>query len=165
VVASFLISLWLLGLWEGREQILQTIVVKNSTHRVAISHSMPSDPAKARAIDGYALAVTSLVPKEPHSLVRVHVRTYIQSERLSTAILAVFRDGTDEPIGTFTRKPSSARVEEMIALFDVPATGTAPVGLTFRIGPEDAGSMMLNGAPGGAGIESIITLREIKTTN
>lgn len=162
LLVSFVVTLWVLALWEKREQILQTVVLKYSNHRIPLTEPIPLDPAKARVKDGFELANTSFVPKESQSTIRIHIRTYIQSERLSTAVVAVFREGTEEPIRTFTRTPSSPRMEEMIALFDIPANGTAPIGLNFRIGPADSGSVMLNGTPGGAGVESLITLHEVK---
>jgi hypothetical protein len=162
LLVSFVLTLWVMALWDRREQILQTVVLNFSNHRVPVMDPIPLEPAKARVKDGFGLASTSFVPKDPQSILRIHIRTYIQSERLTTAVIAVFREGSEEPIRTFTRTPSSPRMEEMIALFDIPAAGTTPIGLSLRIGPADSGSIMLNGTPGGAGVESLVIIQEVK---
>jgi hypothetical protein len=161
---SFVITLGLLHLWDRQEQVLQTLILKNSAHRVEISQEISSDSTKARVTDGIALVSGSIVPKDPASTIRIHIRTYAWSDRLGTAMLAVFRDGQEEAVQVFSKPLRSPRVDEMIALFEIPG-GATPIGLHVRIGAGDDRPIMLNGNPGGAGLESIVTIHEVKRRN
>jgi hypothetical protein len=164
LLVSFVLTLWLLGLWDRREKVLQTIVLKNTAHRVVLSDPIPFDPEKARITNGFELANTPFVAKDPPSSVRVHIRTYVQSQSLGSVVVAIFLMGKDAPIRTFTRKLSSPRVEEMVELFEFPISGSSPITLNFRIGPAAAGDLMLNGTPGGAGAETVISIHEVKNS-
>jgi|SRR5215203_183982 hypothetical protein len=162
LVAAFLITLGLLNLWDRQERIVQAIILKNGAHRLEVTRPVSSDPAKARVSDGVALADGSITPQDPNSIIRVHIRTYAWSDRFGTAVVALFRDGQEEPVQVFTKPLPAPKVQEVIALSDMPANVASTLGLHVRVGPADERPVMINGSPGGTGFESIVTIHEIK---
>lgn len=160
VAVSFLVTFGGLTLWDQQEQIVQRVLLKNQQARLEITKSIPQDPAKARVSDGIALADGSISPKNPNSLIRIHIRAYVSSDVSGSAAIAIFRDGKEEPIKIIT-KPTSVRLEEMIALFDITGDIAPSVGLHFRIGSADQRPIFLNNNRSGPAVESVITILEI----
>jgi hypothetical protein len=161
-LAAFFITLGILTLWDRQDKILQSVIVKNSAHRIESKQPISSDPRKARVTEGIALADGSITPKDTSSIIRVHIRTYVWSDRGSTAAIAIFRDGQEEALQIFTKPLPSPVTQEVIAVLDLPASVAPTLGFHLRIGPADEGSIMINGKPSSPGIESTITIVEIE---
>jgi len=112
-----------------------------------IKKTIPADPAKARPSDGATILRGNFVPRDPTSTIRVIGKVHVSAIHSNVAVVAVFRDGQERPIHLASKRVASNKPEELELAFDLPS-GIAPAGLTFQLGPEQAGDIFLNASKG-----------------
>jgi len=158
VVLSFFATLGVLRIFDGRETIVQRVVVKNAA-RQEIRQILSHDLTHGRIADGVAFAQGTISPKYQDSKLRVHIRAYLSSDSMGTAVLAAFREGNDEPIKVIT-KSLTPKTEELISLFEIPRNSAPDVKLNIRLGAADERTIFMNRA--NSTLESIVTIVEVQ---
>ncbi len=173
VVVSFAITLRVLDYWESGStalpgapalpgtETLQTVRAQNDAV-APIGQELPADPAKAKNSQGVSFKGMTFVPKDGQSTVRIQVTVFASAAEPNVAVVAVFRDGQEPPVRLVTKPVSSNRREKIDFSIDLPANGTNPMALDFRIGPGQPGTVVFNGPQGMEPVESTITAIERK---
>lgn len=159
VIVSFFGTLWILSLWDSRLQTVQVVRLENNGVAL-IKSTIPSEPAKARSSDGATILRGNFVPRDPTSTIRVIGKVSASATHSNVAVVAVFRDGQERPIHLTSKRLASNKPEEVEFAFELPS-GSAPVGLTFQLGSEQPGDIVLNGSKGDP-LQSSATIIEAK---
>lgn len=123
------------------------IKVQN-TGVVPLTKVLPADRALATVNDGVSFYTLGFLAKEAGATARLKVKAFASAVEPNVAVVAVFRAGQSAPLALVSKPLSGNRREPIELSADIPAVGTTPIYLDFRIGPGKPGTITFNGPEG-----------------
>jgi hypothetical protein len=138
----------------GSVQVVYTSVGRITT-------PLPPDEEKAGPGDGAAFLGDSFTPENPTAQLRLHVTANAYCEAANEVVLAVFRAGESRPLKLISKPVAAGATVLFDETFDVPAGGGGTASFDVRMGPAEAGTIIINHRGGNAPAPAL-TISEVK---